>query len=97
MKARKGVLISHSLPSRVAAAHIVAEVAGIDPLDHVAVLELVAAAPIVGKPVIDLVHPTGSVTNVKLIEIIDSFDIGGIVDRRVLKFHVDLLLFAGAL
>ena len=46
---------------------------------------------------VDAVHPAGEVADVEHIEVVDALDVGRVVDRRVLKFHVDLLLLAGAL
>ena len=42
-----------------AAAQVVTKVAGIAPLHHIAILELVSGAAIVGIPAVDVVHPAG--------------------------------------
>ena len=58
----------------VIAANVFAEVTGIDPLDHIAILELIAAASVIGEPAIDLIHPAGEVAYIELIEIIDPLN-----------------------
>ena len=70
---------------------------GVAPDNHVTVPEIIGGTAVIREPAVDLVHPAGEVADVKLIEVMDALDVGGIVDRRVLKFHVDLLLLAGAL
>lgn len=45
------------------------QIAGVDPADHVAVFYLIAGTAVVGEPAVDLVHPSGLIAYIKLIEI----------------------------
>ena len=86
-----------SFPLRYRPADIGSIIAGIDPLHDIAVLQLIAAASVVGEPVVDAVHPAGQLAHIEFIEVVDAFDIGRIIHRRILELHMDLLLLAGAL
>ena len=70
-------------------AEILPKVAGIAPLHHVAVFQLIAGAAVVGIPAVDIVHPTGETTHVKLVEVVDPLYIGTVIYRSPVGFHVD--------
>ena len=96
MAARKGVAGLHALSSHgVVCVDVEAEVAGVLPLDDVAVLQRIARATIVGAPAVHLVDPAGELSAVELIEVVDALDVGAVLHGRVDELHVDALLLAG--
>ena len=53
----------------VASAYIIAQIAGVNPVHHIAVLQGIAGTAVVGEPSVDLAHPSGLIAYIKLIEI----------------------------
>lgn len=73
----------------VASAYIIAQIAGVNPVHHIAVLQGIAGTAVVGEPAVDVVHPAGQTAHVELIEVIDPLYIGAVIYRSPVGFHVD--------
>mgnify|MGYP006910275077 CR=1 FL=1 len=76
---------------RVAIFQIAAEVTGVVPLDHVAGLEIIHAAAVVGVPIIDAIHPTAPSTAIKLVEVIDTLNIDTTASALVLHVKFEFV------
>ena len=79
------------------ATQVVAQVTGITPLHHIAVLQLVTGATVVGIPAVDVIHPAGEASHVELIEVVDTFHICAVVHGRPVGLHVNSVVTAYAL
>ena len=64
------VLIGHHLTAHGVVAHICTKIAGVDPLDHIAIFHSIFAAAEVGEITVDIVHPTGQRAAVKFIQVL---------------------------
>mgnify|MGYP004615255551 CR=1 FL=1 len=78
-----------SASSGVASAYIIAQIAGVNPVHHIAVLQGIAGTTVVREPSVDAVHPPGQASHIKLIEVIDPLYIGAVIYRSPVGFHVD--------
>ena len=79
------------------AAQVISQVTGVAPLHHVAVLQLVTGATVVGTPAVDVVHPTGQTAHVELIEVVDTLYIRAVVHGCPVGLHVNSVVTAYAL
>ena len=79
------------------AAQVISQVTGVAPLHHVAVLQLVTGATVVGIPAVDVVHPAGQTAHVELIEVIDPFYIRTVIHGCPVGLHVNSVVTAYAL
>lgn len=57
-------------------AEIFSQIAGIAPLHHIAVIQLVAGAAVVRKPSVDGIHSAGELPYIELVQIVNTLDIG---------------------
>ena len=78
-------------------AEIFSQIAGIAPLHHIAVLQLVAGAAVVRKPSVDGIHPAGELPYIELVQIVNTLDIGTVIHRRKAGLHVYLICLADTL
>lgn len=81
----------------VASAYIIAQIAGVNPVHHIAVLQGIAGTAVVGEPSVDAVHPPGQAAHVKLVQVVDSLHVGAVVHRCPNGLHVDLIVLADTL
>ena len=79
--------------------HISAQVTGVDPVNDIAILQLVGTGSPIGEVSIHLIHPARQIPTGEFVEIIDSLNEGRAVDIgvRPLVIHLDLLVAADSL
>lgn len=78
-------------------AEIFSQIAGIAPLHHIAVIQLVAGAAVVRKPSVDGIHSAGELPYIELVQIVNTLDIGTVIHRRKAGLHVYLICLADTL
>ena len=78
----------------VASAYIIAQIAGVNPVHHIAVLQGIAGTAVVGEPSVDAVHPPGQASHIKLIEVVDTLYVCAVIHRSPAGLHMDPIFAA---
>ena len=78
----------------VASAYIIAQIAGVNPVHHIAVLQGIAGTAVVRKPSVDAVHPPGQASHIKLIEVVDTLYVCAVIHRSPAGLHMDPIFAA---